>query len=85
MTTLLHPRSSFRDRCVLQKVLARIKGARHNDRSDGSDRRSRRAARLRGPADRRNRIFRKGLTTIIQPRPASAAEWLRFVAAGFPA
>jgi hypothetical protein len=28
-------------------------------------------------------IFRKGLTTIIQPRPASAAEWLRFVAAGF--
>jgi hypothetical protein len=26
-------------------------------------------------------IFRKGLTTIIQPRPASAAEWLRFVAA----
>ena len=26
-------------------------------------------------------IFRKGLNTIIQPRPESAAEWLRFVAA----
>jgi hypothetical protein len=26
-------------------------------------------------------IFRKGLNTIIQPRPASAAEWLSFVAA----
>lgn len=26
-------------------------------------------------------IFRKGLNTIIQPRPATTAEWLRFVAA----
>jgi hypothetical protein len=27
MTTLLHPRSTFRDRCFLRKVLARIKSS----------------------------------------------------------